>query len=675
MNSTAQQVYYANMASNVQWVASSYPLRSVPFPYNYPSSSLAMMTPQSQGYNYYLPYGQFCSPYIQNVQQYQYSMAKASEGVYNRANIHYGSVYTTYQYQPYGASAMMNPVQHREAPQAQWKAPPTPPKRIVIRDPNQGGRDITEEIMSGLYHENKHAQDHESHPVTSIRPMESVDGNLAPTSSPPSAPPSVRELSGSRGSVDVPVTEEEKKEDEEPETKNTEMLLTCDQDSVNDSVLNVAPNESASFESLSGSTPNEVPGENVTFGTGKADGEVTPNLVPLATTASGPVEQQGCLSNDLLHEEERIKKIIDLTVERVTSEPNFSVTCATMCYQMKELKEPTLEKLLLSRCQEELKKEKKHDRDLTKKQKELEAATENNWELRIKNQDTETSNEVHKEDKKEEQKDLKERTPVQQSVPLKKDIIKGTGGQQGSFRFPFKNQTVRPSHQNNINKNNWELRTKNQDTETSNEVHKEDKNEDQKDQKNLKERTPVQQSVPSKKDIIKGTGGQQGSFRFPFKNQTVRLSHQNNINKNNWEPRTKNQDAETSNEVHKENKKEEQKDLKERTPVQQRVPSKKDIIRGTEGREVQRQQGGFRFPFKNQTVRPSHQNNINKPGALNCNQLDAPGKSSSWQKEQEGGRRINAENDGAAYFRRSWECQDRRYRGQDIYPCPYIEEH
>uniref|UniRef100_A0A3B3YK18 Eukaryotic translation initiation factor 4 gamma 1 n=1 Tax=Poecilia mexicana TaxID=48701 RepID=A0A3B3YK18_9TELE len=48
---------------------------------------------------------------------------------------------------------MINPQQQAPPPQQAPTQPQAPPKRerkqITIRDPNQGGRDITKEIMSG----------------------------------------------------------------------------------------------------------------------------------------------------------------------------------------------------------------------------------------------------------------------------------------------------------------------------------------------------------------------------------------------------------------------------------------------------------------------------------------------------------------------------------------------
>uniref|UniRef100_A0A8C1WH53 Eukaryotic translation initiation factor 4 gamma 1 n=1 Tax=Cyprinus carpio TaxID=7962 RepID=A0A8C1WH53_CYPCA len=83
--------------------------------------------------------------------------------------------------------------------------------------------------------------------------------------------------------------------------------------------------------------------------------------------------------------EERLKGVIDLIFEKAISEPNFSVAYANMCRCLMGLKVPTSDKpgvtvnfrkLLLNRCQKEFEKDKDDDEIFEKKQKELDAATE-----------------------------------------------------------------------------------------------------------------------------------------------------------------------------------------------------------------------------------------------------------------------------------------------------------
>ncbi|KAK3534830.1 hypothetical protein QTP86_026435 [Hemibagrus guttatus] len=164
-----QQSYYSrgNLQSNAPRVATNNPPRPVPPPHVYPSSSQMVMIPQqqlpfppnSQGHTYFIQSGQYRAPYVHQTQQY--SVASAPAGFYPGTNPDYSSTYAgayypaQAQYQPSvpAAPVMMNPAQQQQAPPPQQQAPPQQHKRerkqVTIRDPNQGGRDITDEIMSG----------------------------------------------------------------------------------------------------------------------------------------------------------------------------------------------------------------------------------------------------------------------------------------------------------------------------------------------------------------------------------------------------------------------------------------------------------------------------------------------------------------------------------------------
>ncbi|XP_069830647.1 eukaryotic translation initiation factor 4 gamma 1 isoform X2 [Dendropsophus ebraccatus] len=81
--------------------------------------------------------------------------------------------------------------------------------------------------------------------------------------------------------------------------------------------------------------------------------------------------------------EDRLKGVIDLIFEKAISEPNFSVAYANMCRCLMGLKVPTTDKpgvtvnfrkLLLNRCQKEFEKDKDDDEVFEKKQKEMDAA-------------------------------------------------------------------------------------------------------------------------------------------------------------------------------------------------------------------------------------------------------------------------------------------------------------
>ncbi|XP_044148436.1 eukaryotic translation initiation factor 4 gamma 1 [Bufo gargarizans] len=82
--------------------------------------------------------------------------------------------------------------------------------------------------------------------------------------------------------------------------------------------------------------------------------------------------------------EDRLKGVIDLIFEKAISEPNFSVAYANMCRCLMGLKVPTTDKpgvtvnfrkLLLNRCQKEFEKDKDDDEVFERKQKEMDAAT------------------------------------------------------------------------------------------------------------------------------------------------------------------------------------------------------------------------------------------------------------------------------------------------------------
>ncbi|XP_051535237.1 eukaryotic translation initiation factor 4 gamma 1-like isoform X2 [Myxocyprinus asiaticus] len=162
------QPYYSRptLPPNSGRVQPSSAPRSIPPPHGarpphvfQPSPSQMMMIPQqpisfanSQGAAYYIP-GQYRPSYV-TPQQYQVA---GSPGFYpGTSPADYAGAY--YPAQPQFTPPVAHaPVVLSPAPQQQPAPPPpqqqAPPKRerkqIRIRDPNQGGRDITEEIMSG----------------------------------------------------------------------------------------------------------------------------------------------------------------------------------------------------------------------------------------------------------------------------------------------------------------------------------------------------------------------------------------------------------------------------------------------------------------------------------------------------------------------------------------------
>ncbi|XP_032421129.1 eukaryotic translation initiation factor 4 gamma 1a isoform X5 [Xiphophorus hellerii] len=163
----ALQSYYpsrATMAASGPRVQTSSGPRPVAPAHVYPTSSQMMMIPQQQisfggsPQSYFIPPGQYRTPYMPPTQQYPVT---SGTGFYPGTSPAEYSAYAGAYYpaQPqYSASVqpapvMINPQQQAPPPQQAPTQPQAPPKRerkqITIRDPNQGGRDITKEIMSG----------------------------------------------------------------------------------------------------------------------------------------------------------------------------------------------------------------------------------------------------------------------------------------------------------------------------------------------------------------------------------------------------------------------------------------------------------------------------------------------------------------------------------------------
>uniref|UniRef100_A0A8C8JVT8 Eukaryotic translation initiation factor 4 gamma 1-like n=1 Tax=Oncorhynchus tshawytscha TaxID=74940 RepID=A0A8C8JVT8_ONCTS len=115
--------------------------------------------PNQQGPAYFIP-GQYRSTYVATPQQYPVppgtpgfypGTSPAEYGTYGKRLS--GAYYPAQQqYTPSlpAAPGIMNPPpQQQQLPPQQQIQPKRERKQIIIRDPNQGGRDITEEIMSG----------------------------------------------------------------------------------------------------------------------------------------------------------------------------------------------------------------------------------------------------------------------------------------------------------------------------------------------------------------------------------------------------------------------------------------------------------------------------------------------------------------------------------------------
>uniref|UniRef100_A0A673VZR5 Eukaryotic translation initiation factor 4 gamma 1 n=1 Tax=Salmo trutta TaxID=8032 RepID=A0A673VZR5_SALTR len=157
-----QQSYYSrpSLPSNAPRVPpSSTPRPVAPTHVYQPGQQMMMMIPSQQipfpnqqGPAYFIP-GQYRSTYVATPQQYP-----GTPGFYpGTSPAEYGTYAGAYypaqqQYTPSvpAAPVIMNPPSQQQqlSPQQQIQ-PKRERKQIIIRDPNQGGKDITEEIMSG----------------------------------------------------------------------------------------------------------------------------------------------------------------------------------------------------------------------------------------------------------------------------------------------------------------------------------------------------------------------------------------------------------------------------------------------------------------------------------------------------------------------------------------------
>ncbi|KAG7456996.1 hypothetical protein MATL_G00241910 [Megalops atlanticus] len=164
MNTAPQprQQYYQNRPS-LPSASSRVPTSSAPRPVGpthvFQPGTQMMMIPQqqlsfgsSQNPAYFIPPAQYRSTYVATAQQYQ--LPSGTPGFYPGSSpAEYGAYYSAQgQYSPAvpAAPVIMNPAQPQPTPPKQQMQPKRERKQIRIRDPNQGGRDITEEIMSGV---------------------------------------------------------------------------------------------------------------------------------------------------------------------------------------------------------------------------------------------------------------------------------------------------------------------------------------------------------------------------------------------------------------------------------------------------------------------------------------------------------------------------------------------
>ncbi|KAE8290913.1 Eukaryotic translation initiation factor 4 gamma 1 [Larimichthys crocea] len=256
-----QQNYYQNrpaMATNAPRVQTSSGPRPVGPAHVYPPSSQMMMISQQQlsfassPQGYFIPPGQYRAPYMPPTQQYPVNSGTAGfyPGTSPAEYPAYAGAY--YPAQPqYSPSVQPAPVLINPAQQQQQAPPPQqppaqaqgPPKRksipIRIRDPNQGGRDITEEIMSG--------------------------GRSTTTPTPPQASIGDSSLAQTNGKVTQPVTTVRRDENVEPPaspetpplpaTANTEPVVEAKQETDNQ----ITPPAELATQSVAPAAATEVP--------------------------------------------------------------------------------------------------------------------------------------------------------------------------------------------------------------------------------------------------------------------------------------------------------------------------------------------------------------------------------------------------------------------------------
>ncbi|XP_053342378.1 eukaryotic translation initiation factor 4 gamma 1a isoform X1 [Clarias gariepinus] len=297
--------------------------------------------------------------------------------------------------------------------------------------------------------------------------------------------------------------------------------------------------------------------------------------------------------------EERLKGVIDLIFEKAISEPNFSVAYANMCRCLMGLKVPTTDKpgatvnfrkLLLNRCQKEFEKDKDDDEIFEQKQKELDAATEEEIRQRLK-------------EELEEAKDQARRRSL--------GNIKFIGE---LFKLKMLTEPIMHDCIVKLLKNHDEesleclcrlLSTIGKDLDFE------------------KAKPRMDQYFHQMEKIIKE---KKTSSRIRFMLQDVI-----DLRKNNWVPRRGDQGPKTIDQIHKEAELEEH---REHAKVQQQLLSKKDSSRGRGGRMNQPQDEGWNtvpISTKNRPIDTSRLSKITKPGALDFNnQLLAPGGKGSW---------------------------------------------
>uniref|UniRef100_A0A8C0Y5Z6 Eukaryotic translation initiation factor 4 gamma, 1a n=1 Tax=Cyprinus carpio carpio TaxID=630221 RepID=A0A8C0Y5Z6_CYPCA len=631
--------------------------RSVAPTHVYQPTSQVMMIPQqqlqfanTQGHTIFL-HGQYRPPYMPPTQQYSAGFypgsSPAEYGTYAAA------YYPATQQYPTSVSTtpvMMNPAQQQPTP---------PPQQIRIRDPNQGGRDITEEIMSGgrststptppqvcgpllqlvciylliffsclflfaeqwkpIDPEEKKRYDREfllgfqfigasMHKPEGLphisdvvldkankTPLRPVDPRSLMNCGPDFTPSYAnlgRQSSGGggRGPVSYQMS------------RTTKIITNL---SLKDNVeLNQAENAWTPSVKKRGRGGEEDEEETEAVKTQELFRRVRSVLNKLTPQMFQQLMKQ--VTELSIDTEERLKGVIDLIFEKAISEPSFSVAYANMCRCLMGLKVPTTDKpgvtvnfrkLLLNRCQKEFEKDKDDDVIFEQKQKELDAATE-----------------------EEERQRLNEELVDAKDKARRRSLgnIKFIGE---LFKLKMLTEPIMHDCIVKLLKNHDEesleclcrlLSTIGKDLDFE------------------KAKPRMDQYFHQMEKIIKE---RKTSSRIRFMLQDVL-----DLRKNNWVPRRGDQGPKTIDQIHKEAELEEH---REQIKVQQQLLSKKDSSQGRGGRGGPHSSGGrgsqtqdegwniVPITTKNRPIDTSRLSKITKPGDFNI-QLLAPGGKGSW---------------------------------------------
>ncbi|GLD51099.1 eukaryotic translation initiation factor 4 gamma 1-like isoform X4 [Lates japonicus] len=286
----ALQSYYPNrptMATSAPRVQTSSGPRPVGPAHVYPPSSQMMMISQQQlsfagsPQSYFIPpHGQYRPQYMPPTQQYPVTSGTA--GFYPGTS---PAEYTTYAgaYYPaqpqYSPSVQPAPVMISPAQQQQQAPPPQQPpaqsqgplkrerKPIRIRDPNQGGRDITEEIMSG------------GRSTTTPTPPQASIGDGSPAQTNGEVVQPVTPVTRRDENMETPASSETPPP---PATPNAEPMVEAKQEKD----TQVTPSAELAAQSVAPTAATEVPSPSI------KDQQPPSSLPPAEASTTPPAEEE-----------------------------------------------------------------------------------------------------------------------------------------------------------------------------------------------------------------------------------------------------------------------------------------------------------------------------------------------------------------------------------------------